>query len=118
MIAICSFNRDNYFAPVDKNSFKESGSIEYSADVLIGLQPFGMIPKTDDKAGAANKAVVSGCMENVNRFLEAVVLKNRNGSVGTVMFDYYTLCNRYTDNGIKPKAPKPITAESKKGDKK
>lgn len=118
VIAICSFNRDNYFAPVDKNSFKESGSIEYSADVLIGLQPFGMIPKTDDKAGAANKAVVSGCMENVNRFLEAVVLKNRNGSVGTVMFDYYTLCNRYTDNGIKPKAPKPITAESKKGDKK
>lgn len=115
VIAVCSFNRDNYFAPVDKNSFKESGSIEYSADVLIGLQPFGMIPKTDDKAGAANKATVAACMDLTNRFLEAVILKNRNGAVGTVMFDYYTLCNRYTDKGVKPKAPRVIaSADGKK----
>lgn len=121
VIAICSFNRNNYYAPVDKDAFKESGSIEYSADVLIGLQPFGMIPKTDDKAGAQNKATVSACIESNDRFLEVVILKNRNGSCGTVLFDYSACFNRYTDKGIKPKAPRSIiAAESKppKGEKK
>lgn len=103
VIAICSFNRDNYFAPVDKNAFKESGSIEYSADVLIGIQPKGMIQKSKDADGATNKDTVKACIASTIRNLEAVVLKNRNGEAGTVMFEYFTPCNRYTDLGIKPK---------------
>lgn len=42
VIAISSFNRDNYSAPVNTAAFKESGAVEYSADVLIGLQYHGM----------------------------------------------------------------------------
>ena len=103
VIAICSFNRDNYFAPVDKNAFKESGSIEYSADVLIGIQPKGMIQKSGDKDGATNKETVKACIADTLRNLEAVILKNRNGEAGTVMLEYFTPCNRYTDQGIKPK---------------
>ena len=38
VLGISSFNRDNYNNPVGMQSFKESGAIEYSSDVLIGLQ--------------------------------------------------------------------------------
>ena len=38
IIGISSFNRDNYTTKVSMASFKESGAIEYSSDVLIGLQ--------------------------------------------------------------------------------
>lgn len=42
VIAVSSFNRDNYTEPVSMVSFKESGAIEYSSDVLFGLQYRGM----------------------------------------------------------------------------
>ena len=42
IIAISSFNRQNYYTPVSPESFKESGNIEYGADVLLGLQYQGM----------------------------------------------------------------------------
>ena len=38
VIVISSLNRGNYLAPVDFESFKESGGIEYTADVVLGLQ--------------------------------------------------------------------------------
>lgn len=41
IISISSFNRDNYNEPINLASFKESGSIEYTATAVIGLQfPF------------------------------------------------------------------------------
>ena len=42
VFAVSSFNRDNYQEPVSMQSFKESGAIEYSSDVLFGLQYEGM----------------------------------------------------------------------------
>ena len=38
LIGISSFNRDSYTEAVSMKSFKESGAIEYSSDVLMGLQ--------------------------------------------------------------------------------
>lgn len=103
VIAICSFNRDNYYSTVDKSAFKESGGIEYSADVLIGIQPKGMKLKKSDNDASENRETVNACINKAIRELEAVVLKNRNGSTGTVMFEYFTACNRYTDKGEKQK---------------
>ena len=37
VIGISSFNRENYKTPVSMASFKESGAIEYSCDILIGM---------------------------------------------------------------------------------
>ena len=48
IIGISSFNRDNYTQPVNLSSFKESGAIEYSSDVLIGLQFNGMDYEEDE----------------------------------------------------------------------
>ena len=42
VFAISSFNRENYLEPVSMTSFKESGAVEYSSDVLFGLQYAGM----------------------------------------------------------------------------
>jgi len=42
IIAISSFNRENYTASVNKSAFKESWAVEYSADVLMGLRLAGM----------------------------------------------------------------------------
>lgn len=41
VFAISSFNRENYNLEVSMNAFKESGGIDYSADVLLGLQARG-----------------------------------------------------------------------------
>ena len=46
MITICSLNMQNYLLPVDFESFKESGGIEYTADVVWGLE---LAIMTEDK---------------------------------------------------------------------
>lgn len=38
VFVVSSLNRSNYMLPVDYESFKESGDIEYTADVVWGLQ--------------------------------------------------------------------------------
>lgn len=92
VFVISSFNRSNYLSPVDFESFKESGSIEYSADVLIGLQLQCMndevfakkeeIKKKRDKVKAAKAASP--------RKIELVCLKNRYGVANfSCYFDYY-----------------------------
>ena len=104
VLAISSFNRDNYNTEVNLTAFKESGSVEYGSDVLIALQPQGMKPgytKTEQKD---NAALVKRCKASDVREVEAVILKNRNGKTGTKLgFDYYTLFNAYKqDLGFKP----------------
>ena len=48
VIVISSFNRENYSSKVSMQAFKESGAIEYSSDVLIGLQLMGTGTKNFD----------------------------------------------------------------------
>ena len=109
VIAISSFNRDNYTSAVNMAAFKESGAIEYTSDVVIALQPQGMAK--GGKPGSAeekeNIKRVDDCKNSTLRQLEAVILKHRNGGTGTVLFDYYTLFNLYEDKGIKPKEQQP-----------
>ena len=91
VIAISSFNRTNYLAPVDYESFKESGSLEYTADVLLGLQPQIM---TDDLFNAEKK--IKEKREAIDRAVSAIPrkvmlknLKNRFGRKGyTCGFTY------------------------------
>ena len=94
VVAISSFNRDNYTSEVNMTAFKESGAIEYGSDVLLALQPQGMKPgytKTEQKD---NAALVKKCKASEQRSIEAVILKNRNGRTGgKVGFDYYSLFN-------------------------
>lgn len=104
VIGISSFNRDNYKAPVNLTSFKESGAIEYSSDVLIGLQHKGMDYK-DGEAGSTRdnriREVMKTAMENPKQGkpveIQLKVLKNRNGSKGEAGFDFYPTFNLFRE---------------------
>lgn len=51
VIAISSMNRDSYNAPITFSSFKESGAVEYSSDILLGLQFNGQSDKKKKRKG-------------------------------------------------------------------
>ena len=89
VIAISSLNRANYQAPVSMEAFKESGAIEYSSDVLIGLQFEGAGKDFDvNAAKAANP-----------RKIELVILKNRQGKTGGVLpLAFYPMFNFFEGN--------------------
>lgn len=98
VIAISSFNRDNYTAAATMAAFKESGAIEYSSDILIALQPQGMIDSDKDKDKAENRKTVNSCKIKEIRPIEAVILKNRNGATGgKVLFNYYSMFNYFEE---------------------
>ena len=90
VIGISSFNRDNYNNAVSMQAFKESGAIEYSSDVLIGLQLKGAGDKDFDPTEAKKKDP---------REIELVILKNRNGQTGAkVPFEFYPMFNYFVEN--------------------
>ena len=90
VIGISSFNRDNYNNAVSMQAFKESGAIEYSSDILIGLQLKGAGNKDFDPTEAKKKNP---------RAIELVILKNRNGQTGAkVPFEFYPMFNYFVEN--------------------
>ena len=104
LVAVSSFNRNNYTSSLNMTAFKESGAIEYSSDVLIGLQPKGLEDATDEdkKKKSENAKKIDACKEKTCRQIECKILKNRNGATGkSVYFQYLTLFNYFepTDNG-------------------
>ena len=81
VLAISSFNRENYNLEVSMAAFKESGGIDYSADVLLGLQARGAGSRTFNIDEEKRKDP---------RELELRILKNRSGALGSpVPFRYY-----------------------------
>jgi|BioPla2DNA2_1021312.scaffolds.fasta_scaffold05227_10 replicative DNA helicase len=95
VIAISSFNRENYKVAVSMRAFKESGAVEYSSDVLIGLQLEG--------AGNTLKSEedIQAALQRDPREIELVILKNRNGKVGVkVPFDYRPMFNYFEEAAL------------------
>ena len=117
IMVISSFNRNNYFEPASMGSFKESGTIEYSSDILIALQYSGMQykkhPFTDEKG--KTKKVYESTQEHNNRVRELlekmdsdgaqgaslpvdlVILKNRGITKGKVLFEFCPRYNVFTE---------------------
>ncbi len=89
VIVISSYNRSNYNVAASMAAFKESGGIEYGADVLIGLQLAGVNDPGFDVDREKDKNP---------REVEAVILKNRNGRTGqTLQYKYYPAFNLFTE---------------------
>ena len=101
VLAISSMNRQNYLSPVDFESFKESGGIEYTADVIWGLQ-LSILSDDDfyfkvDKDNKRRETSLKEKREMVKhakaacpRCIDLVCLKNRYGiSSYEVPFWYY-----------------------------
>ena len=82
-------------------SFKESGDIEYSADVLLGLQLKGV---------GTDKFDVNEAKREVPRDIELVVLKNRNGQTGqTLSLDYDPRFNLFAERDYQAPKAKPTS---------
>lgn len=89
VIGISSFNRASYREEVTLEAFKESGSLEYGSDVLIGLQLKGAGSKDFNSTEAKKKDP---------REIELVILKNRNGKTGNkITLNYYSLFNYFKE---------------------
>ena len=89
IIVISSFNRTNYNTEVCFEAFKESGAIEYTCDVVMGLQLAGVGTTSFD----VNKAKGSDPRE-----IELKILKNRQAKVGGVIkYYYYPKFNHYQE---------------------
>jgi replicative DNA helicase len=88
-MAISNLNRENYDKDITMKAFKESGGIEYSTDVLLGMQFTAMQENKDnidlDQLKAANP-----------RKVQIKILKNRNGQIGKpINFDYNAMLNQF-----------------------
>lgn len=106
VLAVSSFNRDNYLNPVNMGSFKESGAIEYSSDVLLGLQFHGMDDDLYQSYKNEKLQQIEEWQRADTRELELKVLKNRQGASGdNIRFDYHTRFNHFkeTNNPQKSK---------------
>lgn len=86
ILVISSLNRANYLNPISYESFKESGSIEYTSDVLIGLQyqAVNALSCLDSKKIAEKRAIMKTAIDGdkddgFRRDIELVILKNRHG---------------------------------------
>ena len=111
VVVISAFNRASYTDPVSMSSFRESSGIEYSADVLIGLQYKGMEYFTENDSSketdAKHNARVLALFEKMqaiardgqSQHIELKLLKNRNGSRTTLEFDFTPKYNYFEMHG-------------------
>ena len=89
LIVISSFNRASYGKEITLSAFKESGSVEYSSDLLLGLQLTDVSAKNFDLEQAKKQ---------IPRKVELVILKNRNGITNEkVKFRYYQPYNLFQE---------------------
>ena len=112
VISVSSFNRDNYNEPVNLSSFKESGAIEYTASVIIGMQfPFmeyKQVPVRKSNGEETNSLrweTESERKYRIHELLDTIgqkkadgeplpiqckVLKNRDGYTDSFYLDFYS----------------------------
>ena len=109
VIAISSFNRESYNAPITLASFKESGAIEYSADIILGLE-YGEIngPGMEHKKLETDKDYriritalkESNTQKKANKTPVTILLKclkNRNGNTFSCNFNFLHAYNYFEE---------------------
>lgn len=116
IIAISSVNRANYLTPIDFESLKESGGIEFTADVVWGLQLQCLNDPIFDKANniKERREKVNAAKAETPRKIELKCLKNRYGIASySCYFDYYPAFDLFKPTGNpgateQPKKPRII----------
>lgn len=101
---ISSLNRANYAGSIKMEAFKETGGIEYSADVLLGLQ----------KSSSENDTQYS---DNNERKVEINIIKNRYGKADeTIKFNFIPEYSCFEEQGNTKNASKNKDKEKSKKD--
>ena len=88
-IVISSFNRDNYSKSVSFESFKESGNIEYTADVVWALQLF-VINSINSFNISDARQKIDKAKKQQPRQIQLKCLKNRQGTNYDCYFNYFS----------------------------
>lgn len=86
IFVISSLNRQAYQTPVRLDAFKESGGIEYAADLVLGMH-LSVLSGSEYQACAPDDRfhrglLIENAMRETARQLQLTVLKNRNGRAG------------------------------------
>ena len=89
-IVISSFNRTNYNQSVSFESFKESGGIEYSADVVWALQLYIMNQIKGGSDISQTRKKIDYAKKQQPRHIHLKCLKNRQGSNYDCFFQYFS----------------------------
>lgn len=100
VITISSVNRQNYLSYIDFTAFKDSGSIEFGADVVLGLQLNVMHQIMNMKEGQINekRKLYNEAKAKIPREIEVVILKNRYGAAtGTHNYNYRPKFNLFEE---------------------
>lgn len=98
VIAVSSLNRENYTSEINLAAYKESGAIEYTSDIVIGLQYKNIEYTTNkDNKGKVNKAIGKLRESQTPKDIEVKVLKNRNGQPGQADFVFYPYFNYFEE---------------------
>lgn len=88
VLVISALNRDAYYEPMGMSAFKESGSIEYSADVLMGLEFSEIHENRPTKKGGLQWLMEQ--KQRCPRLVDISILKQRYGESNVrVPFRYY-----------------------------
>lgn len=105
VILISSINRQSYNEGADMSAFKESGGIEYGADLAMMLQPRGYgeqvgKEKTDKAAREKARVIMTEHKGTHLRKSELVILKNRGGGMPgkPVPLMYDAMLNTFTED--------------------
>ena len=112
VITVSSFNRNNYNNTTNMTSFKDSGNVEYTADVLIGLEyaNLGAMIKKKSKEEIVENPLDAAIEENSKRNaagdpteIKVRILKNRAGARGaTCILNYYPMFNAFLGQDEEP----------------
>ena len=103
-IVISSFNRTNYAQSVSFESFKESGNIEYTADVVWALQLNVMNEIKGGELVSETRRKIDEAKKRQPRQIHLKCLKNRQGTNYDCFFeyhsahDYFEPCEKFSDN--------------------
>lgn len=120
VVVISSYNRESYYKPVSLTSNKESGSIEYSADVVIGLQYSKLAEAVRAESDTKKKEQTGVDMERAikqenEREVELLILKNRSGCMkDTPKFTFYAKYNYFAENVVSMATPATVEKVSLK----
>lgn len=105
IFAVSSVNRAGYLLPIDFESLKESGGIEFTADVIWGLQLQCLNDPIFDKANniKQRREMIKEQKKADPRKIELVCLKNRYGiSSFSCYFDYYPQYDLFKPGELAP----------------
>ena len=112
VIAISSYNRDNYYEPANVSAFKESGSIEYGADYILALQYKGIdeiyYDNAKNKSEIQKKREIYELIENLKLKsnqgepipIEFKMLKSRNSGKFNMVFKFKAKYGYFKEDNI------------------